>query len=371
MIRDTRYIFKRIIIGVGIALVLFYLKGCNVYAYSGATDVIWYTNTINGQDVLTNNILWFNADTNYTWTIRSLGCGFDYDTRPVSCDAEKCKLYVDFYFTTNMNFTNWSSVTSGYSWTQYKLGDRLMYNDFSTGYFVKRFIFTPNIWDVYGNSGEFIYYGRDTTISNSGNSVPYGGAFKLVSYKCGLTSDMEQLPNETPAYQQNVSIIQKFDAEYSKLAEIWGVSVDQLREAQAQTTWQERTKQAVDALKDSMNDDSIDSSDQNSKINTIKNSGYNNASISDIVLLPVTLLNSAVTGLSSNSCSPINLGALYGTNLTLPCITSTNMQTWLSSSVYTLIDVLMSFCVILGIRKLVLKIYNTIIYLRDGGGTID
>lgn len=149
-------------------------------------------------------------------------------------------------------------------------------------------------------------------------------------------------------------------------------AITQMQQNQTSTnTWLERVRDAVKQMHDTMNDDGIDENDQDSKINNIKNSGYNNNSISAIVLLPVKVFESAVTGLSSNSCSPINLGSLYNTDLILPCISSSDMQTWLSSSVYSLIDILMSFCVILGIRKLVLKIYSTIVYLREGGGTID
>lgn len=122
---------------------------------------------------------------------------------------------------------------------------------------------------------------------------------------------------------------------------------------------------------DTMTDDSIDEGFQGERINDIKGSGYNNGSVSDIILLPVTLINKVVDGLSSNSCSSFNLGSFYGTDIVLPCYTSSDVSSWLGSSVYTIIDLLMSFGVILGIRKLVLKIYNTIIFLKEGGGTVD
>lgn len=83
--------------------------------------------------------------------------------------------------------------------------------------------------------------------------------------------------------------------------------------------------------------------------------------ISTLILMPLTLINHYVDGFNS-SCSSINLGKLYGTDLKLPCI---NLESKLGSSLWTTIDGLVSIFMIYNICMLFVSAFNDITSLRD------
>lgn len=100
--------------------------------------------------------------------------------------------------------------------------------------------------------------------------------------------------------------------------------------------------------------------DTESFLDNLKNS-FNDGPISTLILMPLTLINHYVDGFNS-TCSPINLGELYGTNLNLPCI---NLQSKLGSSLWTTIDGLISIFMIYNICMLFVSAFNDITSLRD------
>ena len=83
--------------------------------------------------------------------------------------------------------------------------------------------------------------------------------------------------------------------------------------------------------------------------------------ISTLILMPLTLINHYVDGFNS-SCSAINLGSLYGTDLKLPCI---NLESKLGSSLWVTIDGLVSIFMIYNICMLFVSAFNDITSLRD------
>lgn len=85
--------------------------------------------------------------------------------------------------------------------------------------------------------------------------------------------------------------------------------------------------------------------------------------VSSLFTVPINLLNSLYTPISnSDSCSNLQLGNLLGTNLSLPCV---NVKRYLGDSVYNIIDLIMSFFLILGIIRLSINIYNRFISMKD------
>lgn len=83
--------------------------------------------------------------------------------------------------------------------------------------------------------------------------------------------------------------------------------------------------------------------------------------ISDLITMPLTLLNAYVNGVSAN-CSPYNLGSLLGTNLVLPCI---NLQQRLGSNLWGVIDALVSIFMIYNIAMLFISAFEGFTSLRD------
>ena len=124
-------------------------------------------------------------------------------------------------------------------------------------------------------------------------------------------------------------------------------------------------KNGNQALNDNITDSSIDSSD--STINNLKNQIPTNSVISDLLLLPVRFLQNFVNALNS-SCSPFSLGSLLGTNLIMPCI---NLENYLGSTIWTMIDLIFSGMFVYGLRKKFIEIYHNITNLKNGGNEID
>lgn len=355
MIRSSKYMIKRIIIGIGIAIGVMCFK--NYVSFAATIDSIY----VNGGS---NNLTgWWYKPANQGGTFDFIGVG------PESVDDN---IYFNMLMCTDATSgTAWASASDPNTYSMTRSNTTINFTEIPC--YVKDTNFKAHVVQVQsvtrtgadggGDIRLYIHVSFNQDASISVNSYSFtANQYPLVYSEKDYTNQLNSMMT---------TITNTWQTQINKLQDIWQVDQATLAEAQTQTGWQKRMAEAAEAFNRAVNDDGIDENDQDSKMNTIKNSGYNNASISDIILLPVKVFQTAVNGLSSNSCTPINLGNLYNTDLILPCISSSDMQNWLSVSVYSLIDALMSFGVILGIRKLVIKIYRTIVYLRDGGATID
>ena len=83
--------------------------------------------------------------------------------------------------------------------------------------------------------------------------------------------------------------------------------------------------------------------------------------VTDLLTLPITLLNRYMNSLNG-TCSPFDLGELYGSHLIMPCL---NIEDRLGSNLWHTIDVFMSFFMVYNIAMLLVSIYNDITDLRD------
>lgn len=128
------------------------------------------------------------------------------------------------------------------------------------------------------------------------------------------------------------------------------------------TTNQQNTTNAVNDVNNSINNDTVSTNTENSSTaSEWASASASDSVISDMVLMPITLLNAFSSGFSG-SCQAYNLGSLYGTNLTLPCI---NISNYLGSTLWGIIDVLMSGFLIYGIGKKFVKVFNDFTNLKD------
>ena len=64
-----------------------------------------------------------------------------------------------------------------------------------------------------------------------------------------------------------------------------------------------------------------------------------------------------------STCKPFVLGALFGTNLTIPCI---NIGSYLGSALWGMIDVIISGFAIFSISKKLIKIFNNFSSMKEG-----
>ena len=93
----------------------------------------------------------------------------------------------------------------------------------------------------------------------------------------------------------------------------------------------------------------------------IDNGSFSNSPVSDLITMPITLLQ-AINNNSSGACSTWNLGSLLGHTLTLPCI---NLSNILGSNLYNLIDMAICLFLAYNIGLLCITIYNNLISLKD------
>lgn len=130
---------------------------------------------------------------------------------------------------------------------------------------------------------------------------------------------------------------------------------------------QAQTNQKLDDIDDTLNDDTIDSSNTTGTLEDLSGDLPTNSVISDLLLLPVRLFQNVINSING-SCVAFNLGSLYGSNLTLPCI---NIESLIGSTLWSIIDILFCGAFVLVIRKKFVDIFHNLTDLRNGGNELE
>lgn len=107
-----------------------------------------------------------------------------------------------------------------------------------------------------------------------------------------------------------------------------------------------------------LSDDDID--DPENSLNGLNNSLISDTPISSLLLLPVSIYQKVVNNING-TCSPINLGQLFNHDLIMTCI---HIDDIIGSTLYSVIDVIISGFFILSIRKKVIEIFNNLTSLK-------
>lgn len=123
--------------------------------------------------------------------------------------------------------------------------------------------------------------------------------------------------------------------------------------------------QAVNGVNDSINDSSTD--DPTNDLNDMNQNEISNSVISDLLLLPLNMFQRIINSING-TCSTFNLGSLYGSNLTLPCI---DVPSIIGSNLWGVIDILFSGIFVLSIRKKFVDIFENITSLKDRGNELE
>lgn len=119
-------------------------------------------------------------------------------------------------------------------------------------------------------------------------------------------------------------------------------------------------KGSINDVNGSINNDNVD--DPSSSINQFKDKIATNGVITQLVGLPVTLFTKILNSVNG-TCSSYNLGSLFGTDLVLPCI---NIETYLGSSLWGVIDVLISGLFVYTISKKFIKVFENMSSMNEG-----
>lgn len=184
------------------------------------------------------------------------------------------------------------------------------------------------------------YFDYDVSDSGAGsftttfNFLHFGGSFQLLSVSSSTT------PYDVTSGLSDIDI-----------SSLEKQQKDILDEQKKTTEQQQKTN-------DTLKDDNIDTSKTN--IND-KSADASKSPISSLLTLPLKLLNNINTGLSG-TCSSFNLGSLFGTELSLPCI---NLEQRLGTFLWGLIDSFFCIFLIYNVGMLAIKIWTDVIMMKD------
>lgn len=121
------------------------------------------------------------------------------------------------------------------------------------------------------------------------------------------------------------------------------------------------TNSKIDDVNNSINNSNVD--DPSSKFDDFESKVASNNVIARLVLLPVTLFQWVLVGVNNVCTTPISLGSLFGSELIIPCI---NLENYLGSSLFNVIDVLISGLFVYTIGKKMISVFNTLSSLKEG-----
>lgn len=383
MIKDTRYIIKRVVIGVLISLVLSLIYSCEVKAegtqgielesYNLAYDV---QNTNTGRAIFQNSNGIFK-----NWNRSTLIFSIAVWHYSATASIDTPVLYNIEARTANSSFTcNFGNNSLVYDST----GDDMIANIFNV------------VCDMNMDSTGL----REIAVNfkTNGSAFRVSTSEKMTAYKniddrtysqmLLLNSQINSQNGKIDAIYGSVDQLEGIiDTLNGRVLQIYG-AVDQVEgfvNALTQQTMantnaiinaitngnaqiiqkQEETTSAVNDVNDSINNDNVD--DPSNSLTSMDNQIATNSVISDLLLLPITLFQNVLNSING-TCSTFNLGSLLGTNLTLPCI---NLSNILGSALYGVIDILLCGIFVLSMRKKFVNIFENITSLKDRGNELE
>lgn len=214
----------------------------------------------------------------------------------------------------------------------------------------------------------------DNLCSNDSNGVleiPLGvsDSVKIASYSCegfvyGTTHYIDYAFNGTSYFGLNTvfDIVGSKSDLMERLSEIKtaieniSISPQNIQEIKNNTN---DIKNNTNDIKNEIKNDNIDSASSSASSWNSKNAS--NGVITQLLTLPITLLNAIVSGIQT-SCSSFSLGNLFGTDIILPCI---SLSSLIGNTLFTTIDLLISGFMIYNISKKLIKIFNDFTNLKS------
>ena len=216
---------------------------------------------------------------------------------------------------------------------------------------IKQNIFVVKNW-LYKDNESSAYF--DVSYSYFHNSSQYSNAVRFLGFSSQSSQDVSIA---ILAYLK----MQQSNQDYTTiLNQIKNNQNDYKEELQ-------NVNSSIQETNDTLTDDTIDDTNTSSTLEDLSENLPTNSVISDLLLLPVRLFQNILNSING-SCSTFNLGSLYGSNLTLPCI---NIETLIGSTLWSVIDILFCGVFILVIRKKFVDIFENLTELRNGGNAVE
>lgn len=211
-------------------------------------------------------------------------------------------------------------------------------------YFVK-------YWTYSDSSDEAYIEGSSSSLKNN---ATYTSKYQLYGLEGASSFDVSyailaylKTQEEDIDYSSALSQIQQNTSKYNEEIK---VVQDKLNE----------TNTSINDMKDALTNSDVN--DVESSFESFEGFLTENSTITQLITMPITLYTSILNGLQS-TCQPFNLGNLFGTNLTIPCI---NIGSYLGTGLWTMIDVIISGFAIFAISKKLIKIFNNFSSMKEG-----
>lgn len=134
----------------------------------------------------------------------------------------------------------------------------------------------------------------------------------------------------------------------------------QLEEQQKTNNKLDKVQDSIDKTNDTLTNSSVDNPSSN--FEQFNNSLPTNGTISNLILLPITLFTKILNSLNG-TCTSFSLGNMLGTDLILPCI---NVSNYVGTALWGVIDVLFSGLFVFVISKQMIKVFNNFTQMKDG-----
>lgn len=208
-------------------------------------------------------------------------------------------------------------------------------------------------------------------------TLSFQASTNATGYRIRFTKNPYVLRNESTVYNQgfrfvSISAVEDTDPSLPLLNGILGQQqqtndkLDILNEKQqaikdsldSVNKNQQETNEKLDDLNSNLTNE--DSPDVDGFLDDLKVDD-SNSPVSDLITMPLTLMQAYVNGFSS-SCSSVSLGNLLGYDLVFPCI---DLKNYLGETLFTLIDMLFCLFMVYNIGMMCVSIYESITSLDD------
>lgn len=335
MVKDIKYIIKRILIGVGIVLIMSFLRGNLLIGVSALEPI----------NVTPNGMCWYSNN------VAPNGC-----------------------YLTPTQFT--------ISWTTF------YGNQFGADGSVERFFwryYKSNIGGKYYNIDLLFYNGNNSTYLESNRGYIQNSSNNTFSCRIDNTrwgqasSESSSIASSTgtaTVHCDNVYLTDDYftfwfvdgSKRYQSIYAVTDATLTPNSEQSIIDSQNQNTQDIINSqenINNSINDSTTDA--PNNDVNSMNSKVASNNSITQLLTLPITLFQNILNNING-SCSSYNLGSLFGTSLTLPCI---NLESILGSTLWGVIDVLISGLFILSFRKKMVDIFNHMSSLNDRGNELE
>lgn len=266
--------------------------------------------------------------------------------------------YFDFkkdnYYTLNFSFNNGSYIYNNL--TSYNKFSDLTYGYFSNNDYVQNSGLTLTGYSVDYNSSDYI-----GTIS-----ITFKATENTSSYRFWIDGS-PLLRNKSFSNNQGyrvylLSAFEEQNNDSALLQQITNQNNTMINQNQQIINGQSQGNQKLEDIFNSITDDTpISDEELDGFFDGIGANFATDTPISDLILMPFTLLEAYSNGISS-SCSNFSLGSLFGTELVMPCV---DLESIVGSTLWSLIDTLISIFMFYNIAMLCVSIFESITSLDD------